>query len=150
MNWIILFFISWVLLLLLLDWRKLTTNIWSGFSAVVMQVLVDKQFIFHKLYEVNDKIVDFWESSLFFVFGPVFVIGILYAQFHPVKRWEIVTHVLIISLLFSLEELFLLGTKDLVYINWHYINSMGINLAAMIVLSWISIVFLNKRSEKDI
>jgi hypothetical protein len=148
MDWIILFIISWAFFFLVVDWKRLKVNIWCGLLAVLLQTAVDSQAISHKLYNINNPVIDIWGSSLLFVLGPVFVIGTLLAQFHPSKKWLILANVAVVSGLFSLEELFLIVHKDLIYTNWHYNDSIVVNICAMTVLSWFSIVILNSPKKE--
>lgn len=144
MDWIILFIISWALFIFLVDWKKLRLNIWSGILALVIQTSVDSHAISHKLYKINDPIVCLWGSTLFFTFGPVFVIGTLLAQFHPVRKWVRIANIIIVSGLLSLQELLLIIRQDIVYLNWHSIDSAVVNIGAITLLSWFTIVVLNK------
>ncbi|MGE5405694.1 MAG: hypothetical protein ACM3PP_12230, partial [Candidatus Saccharibacteria bacterium] len=147
MEWIILFVISWVLLFLLADWKALKTNVWCGLLAMGMQVWVDSHYIQHKLYGVHKPVIDIFGSSAFFVAGPVFVIGVLLAQFYPAKRWARIVHLIVITALFSLQEYLLVKRSVLHYINWHQMDSLGVNVAAMALLSWFSIVVLLKERK---
>ena len=144
MEWIILFVISWILFFLLIDLKKLKTNIYCGVLAMAMQIFVDHQFIALKLYDTKDRIINVFGSSLFFVCGPIFVMGTLLAQYHPQKRYLRIIHVIVISALFSIQEILILNRNALVYLNWHQIDSVGINVGAMALLSWFSIVVLKK------
>lgn len=145
MEWIILFIINWILFLLLINWKTLKINIWSGIFATCMQMFVDSQFISHKLYVIHNPIINILGSSLFFITGPVFVIGILFAQFHPIKKWAVILYVPVISTLFSIIEYLLLKRKVLEYLNWHQIDSIGVNIASIGLLSWFYMAVLNKR-----
>ncbi len=144
MEWVILFLISWILMLLLVDWRAVKKNVWCGLLAMAMQLFVDTQFISHRLYEIKNQVLELWGSSVFFAAGPVFVIGVLLAQFYPKKRWAQIVHVIFLTLLYSLQELLLLKTGKLAYLNWHHFDSIGVNTAAMGLLGWFSIVVLKK------
>lgn len=144
MEWVILFIISWVLFISLVDWKQIKTHVWCGLLAMAMQMGIDSQAMHHKLYEVKVQVIDLWGSSLFFVMGPVLVIGILLSQFQPSKKWRKLWHILVIAALFSLQELFLILSEVLIYTNWQFINSVIVNIGAMIVLSWFSIVILDQ------
>ncbi len=145
MDWLILFLASWLLLLILVDWKRLKVNIWCGVMAVVMQLSVDTNFISHGFYEVQHKGICLLGSSALFVFGPVFVIGVLFAQFHPVKRMLIILNVFVITGVYSVQELLLLKSGSLIYKNWHFIDSLLINIAAITLLSWFSMIILKKK-----
>ncbi len=148
MEWIILFVVSWILLILLVDLKELKKNIWCGLTAVSMQLMVDTNAMTHKLYSVENPVVHISGSSLLFVLGPVFVIGVLLSQFQPMKRWKAVLYVVVLTALYSIQELFLTIRKVLIYHNWHFVDSLVVNLSAIIVISWVSIVVVKKGSIK--
>lgn len=147
MEWIILFVVSWILFFLLVDYKNLRTNIYCGLLAMALQIFVDNQFIAMKLYITKDRIIDFLGSSVFFICGPIFVAGTLLAQYHPKKKYLTIIHVLVISGLFSLQEVIILSRKVLVYLNWHSIDSIGVNVGAIALLSWFKIVVLKKEGD---
>lgn len=149
MEWIIVFIINWALFILLINWKELKINIWSGIAAASMQMFIDSQFISLRLYEIHNPVIDILGSSLFFVTGPVFVIGVLFAQYHPVKKWAVILYVPIISALFSIEEYFLLKRGVLEYINWRQIDSIGVNVVAIGLMSWFCINVLEKKRGAD-
>jgi hypothetical protein len=145
MEWIILFLICWILFISLVDLKTLKINIWCGIMAVLLQLSIDSQAITHGFYRINNPVISILGSSGLFVFGPVFTIGVLFAQFHPVNKWMRIINVLVIAGIFSIQELFLISRHVLVYLSWHYIDSITVNICAIIILSWFSIVILYKR-----
>ena len=145
MDWIILFVVNWILFLLLKGWKGIKANIWCGLLAVAMQLSIDTQAMEHGYYKVDNKVLGMWGSSFFFVLGPVLVIGILLAKYHPQKRLFSILHVIILGGLYSLQEMVLLFRKDLTYTNWNYTDSLVVNFAAIAILSWFSIVVLKKK-----
>lgn len=148
MEWIILFIVSWILFILLVDLKKLKRNIWGGILAVALQYSIDTNAMVHELYKINNPVIAIKGSSLFFILGPVIVIGTLLAQFHPQKKIFIIMHIIILAALYSLQEIFLLMTEVLEYLNWHFYDSVVVNIAAMTLLSWFSLVVLGKRMMK--
>lgn len=147
MEWSVLFVINWVLFFLLVDWKTLKINIWAGFFTAFIQMFVDSQFISHKLYVIHNPVIDILGSSLFFQAGPVFVIGVMFAQYHPVKKWAVILNVPVVSTIFSIEEYLLVKSNALEYTNWHQIDSIGVNIAAIGLLSWFCIVILGKGKD---
>ncbi|WP_035571064.1 hypothetical protein, partial [Halonatronum saccharophilum] len=99
MEWIIVFIKSWILLYLLVDLKRLKVNIWCGVLAVALQIAIDTRAISRGWYHINRKGISILGSSLFFTLGPVLVIGILMAQYHPRKRWLRIVNVFVISAL---------------------------------------------------
>lgn len=148
MEWIILFVFSWIMLLMLIDFKQLKINVWNGVLAALLQYAVDTQAMIHELYKVENPIISISGSSLFFILGPVFVIGTLMAQFHPSKKIFIAVNVLVLAGLYSLAELFLLRTGVLVYTDWHSSDSIVVNISAMIILSWFPIIVLGRKVKQ--
>lgn len=148
MEWIILFVINWVMFLLLIDWKNLKTNVWTGLLASSMAISVDFCNTSQGRYVINRPIISICNSSLFFVLGPVFIIGTLLAQYHPKKRWLSVLNVLVIFILYSLTEFILAYRGTVEYLNWYFYDSLIINIGAISVLSWFSIVVINKWEVK--
>lgn len=146
MEWIIIFLINWIIFLILVDWRELKNNIWAGLLAIIMAIVVDLANTIHGRYVINKHMVDILGSSLFFLLGPVFVIGTLLAQYHPKKRMMAVANVFVLFFLYSAIELILVYRGAVEYLDWHFTDSLAINIGAITVLSWFSIVVLNKWS----
>ncbi len=65
MEWLILAVISWLLFLLLVDWKSLKTNIWCGLTAVLLQILVDNTGVSHGFYEIRNCKYCIFFSSIF-------------------------------------------------------------------------------------
>jgi len=147
MEWLILFMVSWIVFFILIDRGTLGKNIWCGIAAVVLQFAVDTQAISHQLYTVQQTIFKIKGSSIFFIFGPVIVIGTLLAQYLPRKRWANVLNIIVVAGLYSLQEYLLLKRGVLVYNNWHFSDSIVVNLSAMIILTWFAMVVLRKAGE---
>ena len=147
MEWVILFIASWILFILLADWKKLKTNIWCGLLAIALQISIDSQAMSRSFYKVTKQFICIGGSSSFFVFGPVLVIATLIAQYHPRKRWMRIFNIFIFSGLYSIQELLLLARGNLLYLNWDFIDSIIVNMAVMSVLSWFTIVVLDKKGE---
>lgn len=144
MDWIILAIVSWVLFFLLVDWSTIKRNIWCGLAAVLLQILVDNTGISHGFYAIQNCDFLIAHSSVFFTMGPVFVVGVLISQYHPQKRIFKILCVMILATLYTLQEALLLARENVVYKNWHFADSVGVNLMAMIILNWFAMVVLNK------
>lgn len=146
MEWIVRFVAVWLLFILLVDLKRLKTNIFCGLFSIALQTAIDTVYISHGYYKITDPVISIFGSSLFFIIGPVLVIGILLAQFHPTKKWMQLLYVILLSGINDIEELLLIYRKALVYINWDLLASAVINLIIMICLSWFTVLFL-KRGE---
>jgi hypothetical protein len=148
MEWVIRFVAVWILFFLLVDWKELKINIWCGLFSLVLQTVVDGLYIKHGFYKIEEPIIEVFGSSLFFLLGPVFVIAILIAQFHPSKRWAQIVYVIVLSGVYDFEEFLLLVRKELFYIHWDFVTSIVFNLLLMITLSWFSMVVLKRGVKK--
>lgn len=147
MDWIILFIVSWVLFFICVDYKtlSLSQNILCGFLAVILQLLIDSYAINTNLYKVGNVVIDVFGSSLFFVLGPVFVIGTLLSQYHPKSTIKRFFHIVIVSTLFSVTEYLLILRDDLEYINWNHPQSVFVNISVISMLSWFSMAILKRR-----
>ncbi|MFZ5989821.1 MAG: hypothetical protein ACOYWZ_22220 [Bacillota bacterium] len=145
MQWIILFIVSWILFFLLVDYKELKTNIWCGVLAVGMQLSIDTHSIKHGSYEIINPAVSIWGSSLCFVLGPVLVVATLLAQYFPGSKWLRIISVFVFSALYSIQELLLLLSGALSYLDWHFVDSLVVNTIVMATLGWFSIVVLDKK-----
>ncbi|QZY54572.1 hypothetical protein [Crassaminicella profunda] len=145
MEWILLFFLNWIIFLFLVDWKKFTTNMFAGFLAMGMALITDYyNGMIRQRYMIHDAMINIFGSSLFFLLGPCFVIGTLIAQYYPKKRWMAVLNALVITGLYSLTELILVERGVVEYKNWYYFDSLLVNVGAMIIISWFSVTILNK------
>lgn len=144
MEWILLFITNWVVFLLLVDWRKLKINIWSGLLAIIMATTVDFFNTINGRYIIRNSIISILGTSLFFLIGPVFVIGTLLAQYHPRKKSLTILNTIILFILYSSTELILVFRGTVEYLNWNFYDSLIINIGALSTLSWFSIVLLDK------
>ncbi|HYE82594.1 MAG TPA: hypothetical protein VEG39_10585 [Clostridia bacterium] len=148
MEWQILALVSWVLFLLLVDCSALKCNIWCGLVAVLLQIFVDNIGVSHGLYEIRKCSFCIAHSSFFFTMGPIIVIGTLMPQYHPKTRVLRILNVLMLTALYTLQEILLLARENVVYNNWHFADSVGVNLVSMVFLSWFIMIVMNRGSEK--
>ncbi|AUS95688.1 hypothetical protein CDQ84_01645 [Clostridium thermosuccinogenes] len=146
MRWIIFFAASWIIFLYLIDWKKLKANIWCGMWAALLALIVDMQAVDLGLYKIEGPLM-FANTTPFFLFGPVFVIGTLLAQFYPRKRFWRIINIIVLTAIYSAIEIMLVISGDVVYMNWHLYNSLTVNILALMVIGWFSVVVLNKGKE---
>ncbi|MFZ5966893.1 MAG: hypothetical protein ACOYVK_06935 [Bacillota bacterium] len=144
MDWLIFFIFSWGLFFLIGDWKELKINGWCGIFAGIVALITDYQSILWGKYQIHNKIIDLFGSSLFFTMGPVFIIGALLAQYHPKKRWMIVLNVFVLTILYSAMEWMLVQRGMVEYVHWTLWESIRINAISITMFSWFSIVILNK------
>lgn len=147
MEWIIFFIVSWSIFFFLVDWKEFKLNSLCGLLALGMQLAVDTSMIAHGFYKVNDHVLNIWGSSAFFGMGAPFAFGTLLAQYQSCKRGFRILNVLVLAAIYTLQEINLIYSGALEYIDWNLIDSIMVNICAMIVLSWFSIVVLNKKGH---
>lgn len=151
MPWLISFIISWIVFFILIDFRNIKKTVFAGICAVLFQFSIDYYAMKYGLYKITDPIAAVWDSSIFFVFGPVFTMGILFVQYLPrMDKWLRLINIFIWSSFFMLFEIFIISAGVLVYIKWSHFNSFTIDIAAIMMLSWIGENFLmpiKKNSE---
>lgn len=144
MEWIVRFIAVWVLFFLLINWKELKVNIWCGIFSIAIQIFLDTVLIMNNVYKISDPIISVLGSSVFFILGPVFVIGVLISQYQPRKRWMQILYVFLLAAVYDLEEYLLTIREELIYVNWNIMSSIIINFILMMSLSWFSIVVLRK------
>jgi hypothetical protein len=147
MEWLILFIIGWLLFFTLVDFKSLRIHIWGGLLAAFIQLNVDAKALSEGLYKIEKPIMELWGSSIFFTFGIVLVVGILFSQFHPPKKTLAIAHVIVVSILYTLTELLLVQRGAVVYLSWHITNSIYINFGVIILLSWFSVNILHLKGR---
>lgn len=134
--WLISFIIAWIVFFLLVDWSRLKYTVWGGLFTVAIQLLVDTMAIKMNFYRV-EGLVYIITSSVFFTFGVVFVVAILFTQTLPESRWLQGTNILVISGLFTLQEVLFVQMGVLQYINWNQPASTFINVLVITTLTWL-------------
>lgn len=149
MEWAILAVVSWILFFLLIDWSTLKKHVWCGLFAVIIQLLVDNTGVSHGFYEIHKCKFCIAHSSFLYTFGPVFTVGVLMAQYHPSKRLFRILHVVSLAVLHTCLEIVLLIRGNVVYKNWHFADSVGVNFSVMAILCWFAIVVLRKNERQS-
>ncbi|WP_202710834.1 hypothetical protein [Sporosalibacterium faouarense] len=146
MPWIVSFILSWILFFLLIDFKQLKTNIWGGIVALILASFVDWGGQKLGLYEFHDLIIPWFGCSAFYKFGPVFVIGILFAQYLPRKKKLQGLNIIVQSILFLCLENLIIRTGTAEYVRWHILASLTADLLAFSSLTWFTIAFLKKEA----
>lgn len=137
MPWVITAIVSWVLLYFLVDVTYLKRTIFGGVFTITIASLVDWGGQQLDLYKFHDVIIPWAGCSIFYKFGPVFVIGVLFTQYLPQKRYLQILNIIVISTLYLSMEVLILQTNVAEYINWHILASFIIDLAALTSLTWV-------------
>lgn len=145
MHWVITFVIAWILFLVFLDYSRLKNNIVGGFLAVVLATIVDCGAQQLRLYKFNEVIVSWFGCSIFYIWGPIFTMGVLFVQFVPRKKWWQFLHILIFSLSFTTIDYLYVRALAADYINWHWLASLIFNIITFGNMTWITIMFIQDR-----
>lgn len=141
MPWVITAIASWVIFYFLVDVRYLKSTIFGGLAAVVMGSVVDWGGQQLGLYQFYDIIISWANSSIFYIWGPIFTMGILFLQYLPRKRSLQIINIFAVSLLFLAMETLILQTHAAEYKQWHYLASFMVNLGALTTLTWFGQIF---------
>lgn len=134
--WLISAVVAWIIFFLLVDWSRLKYTLWGGLSVVALQLLVDSGAMNLNLYRVITK-VKILNSSVFFTFGVVFVVGVLFAQTLPSSRWLQALDILVTTALFCWLESLFVKVGVLEYLNWNQAASTVINFLALTSYAWL-------------
>lgn len=144
MPWVISFLVSWVLFLILVDRKTIKKNIFGGLLALTFATIVDWGGQQLELYIFKVLIIPWFGCSIFYKFGPIFTMEILFSQFVPKNKWLQALNVFVFAFLFlTLEQLIIL-TKVAQYIHWHFMASFFVDILALSSLTWVTTTFLKK------
>lgn len=141
MPWVITAVVSWILLYFLVDVWQLRRTILGGLFTLVLGSLVDWGGQTLNLYKFSDVIIPWAGCSIFYKFGPIFVIGILFTQYLPKSRTLQIINILVVSLLYLSMEALILQTRVAEYINWHILASLMVDIGAFTILTWFAQTF---------
>jgi len=145
MPWVIIFIVSWVLFLVFVDYRNLKNNIVGGFMAVGLATFVDNGAHHLKLYQFNDLIIPWAECPIFYIWGPVFTMGVLFVQFVPHHKWLQALHIVIFSITFAAVDFLFVQVSAAEYIHWHWLASFFVNMLAFGTLTWVTQNFIREK-----
>lgn len=142
MKWVFCAVISWIVLLLVVDYKRLKVLSFSGFLALIAQLLVDGFAIDEDFYVINDPAIPIFGSSIFFSIGIVFPMGILVAQTTTrMRKWQTL-NVIAWVFLFTLFEVLAVYFKMMVHVDWTFSLSVVINVMVMVLITWFTEHFL--------
>ncbi|MFZ5644225.1 MAG: hypothetical protein ACOY46_11590 [Bacillota bacterium] len=145
MPWAITFIVCWVLFFIFVDLRKLKDNIIGGILAVALATFVDNGARILCLYEFNDLIISWVGLPVFYIWGPIFTMGVLFMQYVPQHKWLQALHVLVFSITFAAVDFLLVQVNAADYIHWHWLASFFVNCVCFGSLTWITQAFIRKR-----
>lgn len=136
-KWFFSFLVGWITFLLLVDWSRFYINAWGGIIASVIQLLHDTQADTRNFYHVHDAGIWIFKSSIFFTFGLVFTMGIVFLQYLPLNPKLQFTHIVGFSTGLLLFELVIVNNRLLEYVIWNYWGSFWDNILVMGTLAWM-------------
>lgn len=128
-NWLGCFF-------LLVDLKKFYINVWGGIAACILQLIHDTEQDFLNNYHVYDAGIWLLKSSVFFTFGVVFTMGVIFLQFIPQNKILKIIHVLVFAIGFLVFEYIVINNEMLKYIHFSYLLSLADNILVMATLAW--------------
>lgn len=141
MPWVITAVVSWIIFYFLVDVRYLKATVFGGIAALLMGSVVDWGGQQLGLYKFYDVIIPWAGCSIFYKFGPIFTMGILFIQYLPRKRFLQVLNIFAVSLLYLAMETLILQTHAAEYKQWHYLASFIVDLGAFTTLTWFGQTF---------
>lgn len=145
--WIYVFLISLVILLMLLDRKGLSVNIYGGLIAAsykLVQNLLAKELELWEFYGVNWNLPPlglFSDRLNIFTVGIAFTMGVLFLQFLPGNLYLQLVHSVIWTLLFVLFKYIMTVFDLLTYTNFSIVMSSHV-LLFMLSLAWFKTYFL--------
>lgn len=141
MPWVITAVVSWIIFYFLVDVRYLKSTVLGGIFAVVLGSMVDWGGQHLGLYKFYDVIIPWAGCSIFYKFGPIFTMGVLFLQYLPRKKFLLIINIFVVSLLYLAMEILILQTNAAEYKHWHYLASFMVDLGAFTTLTWLGQTF---------
>lgn len=143
-KWFFIFIAAWIIFLLLVDWRMFTKNVWGGIVASGLEFWQDATAIHVGMYFMQDTGIALLKVSIFFTFGIIFTMGILFMQFLSENPKLQLIHIITFSIGFIIFECILTSYGLLVKLHWSLIGSFLDNLIIFGSLTWIKQYILSK------
>jgi len=143
-KWFFSFVIGWLVFILLVDRRTLSRNIWGGFMAVFFEYIEDGLYSAQKLYFFKNAFLPVFGIPVFFTFGVVITMGILYVQFTPKNPDLQMLHLIVFSLVFLVFEYIVTVNDMLVTPFWGIVVSYFDNILVFGSLLWFNSFMLSK------
>lgn len=145
MPWVISFISSWILFFALVDYKALKRNMYGGLLTLLLGSIVDYGGQQLGLYSFYELIIPWAGCSIFYKFGPIFTMGILFSQHVPNNKWLQAINIIIVSILYALLELSIISAGVAEYIHWNIFASLSIDFLAFSSLTWFTLAFLRKK-----
>ncbi|MDO7788602.1 CBO0543 family protein [Desulforamulus aquiferis] len=141
MPWLIAGVISWIIFYILVDFKQLRRTVYAGLFASLMATFVDWGGQRLGFYRFDEMLLPIANAPIFYIFGPVFVVGVLFAQHLPRNKSLQIVNIFIVSLLYLSLEYLLIQTNAARHLNWHLLASFSVNLAAFTILTYVIRMF---------
>jgi len=143
MVWLLSFVFSWILFFLTTDKKKLKSTFWCGVLTVILAIIVDGENQRLNLYQFKNLILSIYNNSIFYLFGPIFTMGVVFSQYVPRKKLFQILHIFVFSLVFLALEYLVIKAGSAIQIHWSYLNSMMVNFLTLSFITWVTQNFLN-------
>ncbi len=150
-KWFFSFVIGWIIFFALVDFKKININIWGGITAVILQLVHDTEGDISNFYHVHDAGLWILKSSVFFTFGLVFTMGVIFFQFIP-GNWKLkLLHVLVFVAGFLLFEFIVLKNGMLTYVHYNFWLSVADDILVTLTLVWTKgfVLYIHKAKRKE-
>lgn len=141
MPWVISAIVSWVVFYVMVDVWQLKRTIFGGIFTIALASLVDWGGQQLNLYKFYDVIIPWAGCSIFYKFGPIFTMGVLFTQYLPRSKALQIINILLGSLLYLAMEILIIQTGVAEYIHWHYLASLLVDIGAFTALTWFATTF---------
>ena len=144
MPWVLLFLYSWILFFLFVDRSRLNRTVYGGLIAALLGTAVDAAGHYLHLYRfffIGGHSYE-WIVTLLHALGPMFTMGTLFFQcLSPDPRLQ-AGNVLAFSLSYLAMETLIIGSGGAVYMNWHYLASLTVDILVFTAFSYVGGVIL--------
>ena len=147
MPWVVSFLVSWALFFALVDFHTLKTHVSGGLLTLAAATLVDWGGQHLGLYKFYDLIIPWFGCSAFYIFGPVFTMGIIFSQYVPRRKWLQVLHIVMTSVFYLALEYFIIHTPVAAYARRHLLASAFVDVMTLSALTWVTTTFLKKEGS---
>lgn len=110
--------------------------------ALLLASIVDHGGIKLGLYKFYEIIIPWAGCSVFYKFGSIFTMGVIFCQHVPRDKWLQLANIFVASSLYIMLEISIISTGVAEYIYWSPIASFVINILAFCSLTWYTLIFI--------
>jgi hypothetical protein len=103
-KWFFSFLIGWATFFLLVEWKTISRNVWGGLFAIALELWQDGAASVMGIYYFNNVFLTLFDIPVFFTFGIVFTMGVIFFQFIPQNPDLQLLHLLMFSAGFLIFE----------------------------------------------